>query len=212
MGTGGIRPAASHRLRVPAFGLVALALCGACRDEPPEEGADPVLTALLAHWRSGQDGKPERVILLRRETRPGPLADPESGQALRERMLGKLDGLLAETVDDFARANAASTDLAALLRPSPALRLVGNAEHEALFGTTRNSREYDAACRTLFTRYPGSRWLRTVSLPGTSRDGSQALVYVAEEMYSRVADGEYCLLIRSGDGWRVAGRFTVWIS
>ena len=63
-----------------------------------------------------------------------------------------------------------------------------------------------------YATYPNSRGYMVLSLPGYSRDGDTAVIYVASAAGLYAGSGFVHVLKREGDHWRVIESNTAWIS
>jgi len=199
--------------------LVAVMLFAACGQEhtaevAPEVAAhsDPavVLNAFVDSWCAENEYEPPVAFLFYAAT-SSQVQSEEKWEKSQIHLRKELEGLRSDTLDSFARANAASLELHEILQSRHTLHFIKPDEKEAL-RSTRNSHEWDGGHRKLMRKYPGVRETRSLSAPGVSSDGLQALVYATWFMGARVAEGNYYLLAWEDGQWRVVDRALAWIS
>lgn len=168
-----------------------------------------------------QDGQPATFVIARAsEVEPftyesTPLPEKYAGgdpgktyaDMTREDVFRSLDRLREDTWTSFLAANAETQDLSKVTRIAEPHTFVGERELRELF-----SGDTDEAYERLFERYPGTESLLSMSMPGVSADGNQAMLYVSLMRAGEDGTGHYFLLVRVGDTWKVETEVQVWIA
>jgi hypothetical protein len=160
-----------------------------------------VLLALKAAWFEDGDGSPGFVVgrtsIVEEFTYEDTLAPPQSAghtyaEETAEAVFRHVENLRPETWRSFLRGNAEPRDLSKVIRFSGPMLFLGE--------------------RYLTEAHPGVDTLLSLSMPGVSADGRQALLYAELHRGGGDASGHYFLLVRDGSTWRVAHQVEIWIS
>jgi hypothetical protein len=184
----------------------------ASKDEAPPRDAPQVLNALVAMWYEEPFiDERSRALLLRSHTWSQSVTG-DSWARTREQLPSLMERLRPDTLEAFERANATPLDLREVLRTRHTVHFVDVKVLKETVGSSRNSHEYDVAMRKLLGQYPDSRQLVSLSVPGVSPDGTQALVYGTETLGARVAAGFYFLLAWQDGAWRIVTKHVAWVS
>ena len=191
--------------------VVLLVGCGS-PDAASEGDAATVHGAYLAH-RGSQLFLVERTSRVSQflSTDPVPPDLPTTpGDTWREVTRGQvqsaMEDLRPETWDAFLKANETTRVLSQVIRFSGQVVYLSEGELDQLVRG-----DLDQGYRRLFSRYPGSEELTAMSMPGVSRDGSQALLYVETRSGAHAGSGIYYLLVREDGAWRIVDEFRSWI-
>jgi hypothetical protein len=126
-----------------------------------------------------------------------------------ERMLSypreNLEGLDAETLNDFLAKNRERRLIEPDLHPGGRLVCVGDEEFEHIFQDT------DGWAR--FRReFPDSDGTLRFSRVGLDRDVTQGMLYAGQQFDWNVGSGGFWLFSKSGGGWTETGKVGNWIS
>ena len=194
------------------FVLAASLLLAACGDDsPPRTDPGSILGDFAATWctEPSSDTRPT-VLLVRATTRRDDRAWGRTAHEWKKFVQRILPDLRPDTLDDFVRANETALDLRGVLTSTHALHFVTADEIREVIPEHHSHSEYDRGMQALIERYPGARLLRSVSVPGVSADGRQALVYATIEMRAVIRTGYFFLLAWEDGRWRIVAEATAW--
>jgi hypothetical protein len=146
----------------------------------------------------------ERILIVD-QTVAGISAGPALQQDLdflRENMAPDLQ---AETLADFVAKNERSYRIENHFSLDVPVVLISNqAVDEFLAAQDGWERFYE--------QYPNSQGMMTISRVGFNPSGQQALMYVGNQADLLAGEGNYVLLSKEGDEWKVTKTFQAWIS
>jgi hypothetical protein len=123
----------------------------------------------------------------------------------------ELPGLREDTWRAFQRANDQAHDLSGLVACPVPLTLRTGEDLDRDIGTGDDPEGREVWAR-YYAAHPGALGVMTMSMPGLSADGSQALLYIGQSHGYLAGSGYLHLLVREGTGWRVVASSMLWIS
>ncbi len=106
-------------------------------------------------------------------------------------------------VSDWMRRNRKPTPLPPL-RADRKVIMLTHKEQERIFA--------HGWWPAFYKRFPNSTGLTRVSLPGYSKDGSEAVVMLGNQRQGRWGHGTLYFLVRDNGRWRVSGKMGLWVS
>ena len=182
--------------------VVLVLLCGCTESEPVTVGPEDRRAVTEALLRKVLAGPPERPLFRRQADVTSWFSDLESWQSRSELKPG--------TVASFVAANEPGTMHGDWLG-TLGVGLVSEADYRAHFGHA-GLRDLDAGWESVLRGPPECTVVVTLSAPGFSSDGSQALLGMGAGSGSLEGNGGLYLLERQGGGWVVSVALSLWVS
>jgi hypothetical protein len=144
-------------------------------------------------------------IVIVDQTVAGISSGPASQQDLDNLRQNMAPDLQAETLADFVAKNERSYRIENHFSLDVPVVLISNQAVDEFFAAQDGWERF-------YEQYPNSQGMMTVSRVGFNPSGQQALVYVGNQADLLAGEGNYVLLSKEGDQWKVTKTFQAWIS
>lgn len=152
-------------------------------------------------------GKETKELVIKKQTAIENFSDNEPIAYL----IKSLPSLTKETIEDFRLQNKKPTELTNKFNLKVKINLLGE-EFDRLFYEARQSDPEKDGWEIFYKKYPTSGGIITLSRVGFNKEKSQALMFVSHGCGSLCGEGNYILLIKKDNVWKVEQKLMMWIS
>ena len=192
-------------MRILAVLLLAGAGVGCGEGVDRAGGPERIYDAVLAHltetrfegpdWPLPPDAQPPEVLrIVIAPISKGPVEDWGTRLGgVRQEATGSWGD---DTLADYERSNTFTRDISGLLRSVVPITFLADSEFPA-------AATLEDAWREFYGRFPGAQGYASLSLPGVSTDGREAVVWVSNGQGPLDGWSGFCLLRREAGRWRV---------
>lgn len=184
---------------VAAALLLTLLSAAACGEKEPRAGSATINGAVFAHLIQLEGERPGILVVDPAST---PLKDDDAGWAATWKYVRavSLRGLRDDTCANLVKANEDSKDLSNALDAPLPVTLFRESDWAALLEQGGGN---EGAWARFHVRHPKARAWISLSLPGVSADGRQAVIWIGKSWGALGGWSGYGLLERENGLWKV---------
>lgn len=154
-------------------------------------------------------GKRTKQIVIKKETAVQNFSANE--KIPTEGLQGSLSSLKKETAEDFLLRNKQSAKLTDKFKLKVKINLVGE-EIDKIFIENNRNGSTENGWMIFHKRYPTADGIITLSRVGFNKEKTQALIFVAFGCGWLCGEGNYILLEKQEEEWKVKSKLINWVS